>query len=76
MNNQTPEAYKDEAAKVRTMGEKVTDVTGRLRSIGDQLGLQPAVEQMSSETYIDEIIAQIEECRSWVQSIGIELDKL
>ncbi len=76
MNEQIPEAYKAEVASVRTLGQKVNDVTVRLRSIGEQLGLPPSAEALSSETYLDEILAQIEECRSWVQVIHVELDKL
>lgn len=71
-----PEAYKDEVASIRTLGQKVNDVTVRLRCIGEQLNLSPSAEGMASETYLDEIISQIEECRSWVQVISVELDKL
>ena len=83
MTDEIPKGYSHEVEKIRTLGQKVNDVTVRLRGIGDQLGLPPSaelmsgVEVMSSEvTYLDEIVAQIEECRSWVQVIQIELNKL
>lgn len=76
MDKQISEAYSDEAVKIRTLGQKVNDVTIRLRGIGDQLGLTPSADTLASETYLDEIIVQIEECRSWVQAIHLELDKL
>ena len=74
--SKVPEAYAKEVAEIRTLGQKVNDVTLKLRNIGDQLGLAPSVEAVSGETYIDEIIAQIEECREWARIICIELDKL
>lgn len=76
MSGQTPEAYKDEVASIRTLGQKVKDVTVRLRGIGEQLNLSPSADAMSNETYLDEIISLVEECRSWVQVIHVELDKL
>ena len=77
MTEKTPEAYFAETASIRTLGQKVNDVTVRLRGIGDQLGLASSAEAVEqSATYIDEIIVQIDECRSWVQVIHIELDKL
>ncbi len=72
----TPEAFKDELAQVRTLGQKVSDVTDRLRSIGGQLGLQASDVSNENLTYLDGIITQIEECRSWIQAIGAELDRL
>ncbi len=76
MNEQIPEAYKDEAVSFGTLGQGVNDVTIRLRGIGEQLGLNLSADAMSSKACIDEIISQIEECRSWVQVIQVELDKL
>lgn len=71
MNKQTPES-----GNIRTLGQKVNDVTVRLRGIGELLSIAPNNEMMSSETYLDEIIAQVEECRTWLQNIYIELEKL
>ena len=76
MTDEIPKGYSHEVEKIRTLGQKVNDVTVRLRGIGELLGLSPSAEAMPSETYVDEIIAQIEECRSWVQVIQIELNKL
>ena len=76
MNEQIPEAYKDEVASIRTLGPKVNNVMIRLRSMSEQLGLPPSDEAMEHETYLDEVISQIDECRSLVKVISVELDKL
>jgi hypothetical protein len=74
-----PEGYVDDVQRVEilvTLGQKVNDVTTQLRGLGELLGMGTGIAVKPSETYIDEIITQIEECRSWVQNIRNELEKL